>query len=330
MPAIEPAMPASGPAPAPPAPDTIPEDRSRLRVLSAEAVAGGPAEVVAALFQDQVVLVQGMDSEQADALMMSVSAAFGLADSLEVQAEFASIDGHRENVGQYYMTVNRRRDYQFVCPHSEGGSFDHFQLASFYCYENSTDGGETILMSTNQDTDLWQTLREKVHRGRSSRALTHGEIVRIKMEHRLDMPQDSLMPDDEILSERVVDAGFSVCQVLATPKKTYSEILGRELYAYWTDIESLDLDSLQQFHDFLAYNKLLKLPAQGIPLEQMDDQQGARVRRFGSDYAQLFKSRITHKLAPGEFIILNNLTWAHAVNNWTPGLGTRRVVAAFA
>jgi hypothetical protein len=52
---------------------------------------------VAALKQDQVVLVQGLDPEQANALMMSV------ADSLKVQAAFASSLGHRENVGQYYM-----------------------------------------------------------------------------------------------------------------------------------------------------------------------------------------------------------------------------------
>jgi hypothetical protein len=29
-------------------------------------------------------------------------------------------------------------------------------------------------------------------------------------------------------------------------------------------------------------------------------------------------------------IIQNNLTWTHAVNNWSPGSGLRKVAAAFA
>jgi hypothetical protein len=312
----------------------IPEDASRLLIVPAMALAASDSEmsgmIVEALKKDQVILIQGLTPEQADGLMMKVSALFGLADSLEVQAAFASSLGHRENAGKYYMTVNKRKDFQFVCSHSEGGSFGNLQLASFYCHENSTDGGETILMNTNQTTEVWQSLREQVRRGKASRPLTPGEVRRIKMKHRVDMAVDALTADDEILSEEVVDADFSIYEVLAKPKKSYSKILGENLYVYWTDIESLDQDSLREFHQFLAENDLLKLPPEGLDIGKLDDQAGSRQRGFGSDYAKLFKARITHKLKKGEFVLMNNLSWTHAVNNWTPGSGTRKVVAAFA
>lgn len=86
------------------------------------------------------------------------------------------------------------------------------------------------------------------------------------------MPEDSLRPDDEVLSEVALDEGFSLCEVLAKPKKTYSDILGQELYVYWTDIESIDVDSLHQFHEYLVESKLLKRPRQAIALGKMDDQ----------------------------------------------------------
>lgn len=308
----------------------VPEDLGRMTILPGQEVANNNGKILAALRDDQVVLVQDLSPEQANTLMMSVSAALGLADSLEVQAEFASILGHRENVGQYYMTVNKRKDYQFVCPHSEGGSFDNFQLASFYCYENSTDGGETILMNTRQPAGLWESLREQVRRGKARTALTPGEIRRIKMELRLDMPGDALQDDDEILSEDATDPALSIYEVLSKPVKSYSSILGRELHVYWTDIESLDLDSLHQFHQYLSENNLLRLPEGGMEVENMDDQQGSRIRRFGSRYEKLFTCQLTRKLRKGEFIIMNNLSWTHAASNWTPGSGVRRVVAAFA
>jgi hypothetical protein len=312
----------------------IPEDPSRLLVVPLMEIAADNTRmhstIVDALKKDQVILIQGLSSVQADNLMMAVSSSFGLTDSLEVQAAFASSLGHRENVGKYYMTVNKRKDYQFVCPHSEGGSFGNLQLASFYCHENTTDGGETILMNTNQSTEVWHSLREQVRRGRATRPLTPGEIRRIKVKHRLDMAVNTLLADDEILSEEVVDGDFSIYDVLAKPKKSYSKILEENLYVYWTDIESLDQDSLREFHQLLTENELLKLPPEGLDIGKMDDQGGTRSRRFGSDYVKLFKARITHKLKKGEFIIMNNLSWTHAVNNWTPGSGVRKVVAAFA
>jgi len=308
----------------------IPEDRSRLLVLAHEDRCSGQGAIIDALKKDQVVLVQNMAPEEASELMLSISREFGLEDSLKLQAAFASSLGHRENVGQYYMTVNGRKEYQFVSPHSEGGSFTNLQLASFYCYENSSDGGETILMNTSQTTDLWESLREKVNRGKSTRPLTPAEIMQIRVLLRLNMPEDTLGNDDEIISENKVSPFFSAYKALAKPKKTFSQVLQRELFVFWTTVESIDKDSGREFYNFLKEHELLKISPQGLRAEQLDDEESNRIRHFGSRYNELFSSKITQKLKPGEFIILNNLSWTHAVNNWTPGSGTRKVVAAFA
>lgn len=308
----------------------VPEDRSRLLVLAREDRFSRQGAMINALKEDQVVLVQNMKPEEASALMLSISQEFGLADSLNLQAAFASSLGHRENVGQYYMTVNRRNDYQFVSPHSEGGSFTNLQLASFYCYENSSDGGETILMNIRQTTDLWETLREKVNRGKSTRPLTPAEILQIRVLLRLNMPEDTLGDDDEIISENKVSPFFSAYKALAKPRKTFSQVLQRDLFAFWTTVESTDRDSAHEFFNLLKDHGLLKIPPHGVRVEELDDEESNRIRHFGSRYDELFSSKIIHKLQPGEFFILNNLSWTHAVNNWTPGSGTRKVVAAFA
>jgi len=308
----------------------IPEDRSRLVTLTRDEIVRSEDIISDSLRKDQVALVQGLTPEEASGLMFSIAQEFGLSDSLNLQAALASSLGHRENVGKYYMSVNKREDYQIVCPHSEGGSFANLQLASFYCYENSTDGGETILMNTSQSTRLWQTLKEKVKRGQSTRELTPSEIRQAKVMLRLNMPEDTLKEDDEIISKTSINPVFSLYKVLAKPRKTYSQILQRELFAYWTTIETLDLDSLHEFHQFLVSQDMLRISPDGIPVEKLDDDAEFRIGHFGSKYDELFKSKITHKLKPGDFVIANNMTWTHAVNNWTPGSGVRKLVAAFA
>lgn len=309
---------------------TVPDDRERLLVLARGDRLSGRGAIIDALRNDQVVLVQDLAPEEASELMLAITREFGLQDSLVLQAGFASSQGHRQNVGKYYMTVNKRKEYQFVSPHSEGGSFTNMQLASFYCYENSSDGGETILMNTRQDTDLWERLRERVNRGRATRPLTPSEIAQIRVLLRLNMPDDTLRDDDEIISENKLSPFFSVYKALVKPKKTFSRVLQHELFAFWTTVESIDIDSAYEFYNFLKKHELLKVSPHGLQVEQLDDEEGNRIRRFGSRYDELFSSKIVHKMKPGEFIILNNLSWTHAVNNWTPGSGTRKIVAAFA
>jgi hypothetical protein len=117
---------------------------------------------------------------------------------------------------------------------------------------------------------------------------------------------------------------------LSKPRQTYSLLLKRHIYVYWDSIERMDLDSAEEFYRFLRSQGLLRVPPGGMDLKALDDSAADRVGHFGSRYRLLFKRKITRKLRPGDFIIQNNLTWCHSVSNWTPGSGTRKVVAAFA
>ncbi|MES2824014.1 MAG: hypothetical protein V4732_10470 [Pseudomonadota bacterium] len=308
----------------------ITEDLNSMVILEASKRGSNTDVIIDALRQDQVVLVQGLIAHEADNLIHDVAHQLDLIESLTLQSAFASSLGHRENIGKYFMSVNKRDDYQFIAPHSEGGSFTNMQLASFYCYENSSDGGETILMNVDQDCKIWSLLREKVKRGKSKRDLTPTEIQKIRLMARLNMPEDILRGDDEILNKTEVDPNFTVYEVLAKPVKTYSKILGKHLYVYWDNIESNDYDSAEEFYRLLKQSNLIKLPENGLKIDLLDDSANRRVRRFGSKYAQIFKRKITRKLLPGELIIINNMTWCHSVNNWTPGSGIRKVAAAFA
>src|SRR5262245_21962958 len=92
--------------------NSIQEDQSRLAIIKADSD-NGVSSIVEALQKDQVVLVQNLGPDAADHLMHSVADQLGIADSLKLQAAFASVLGHRENIGRYYMSVNKRSEYQF-------------------------------------------------------------------------------------------------------------------------------------------------------------------------------------------------------------------------
>jgi hypothetical protein len=206
------------------------------------------------------------------------------------------------------------------------------QLAAFYCYENSTDGGETILMNVDGSSAIWQSLRENVRRGRVlSRSLSSSEIARVRGLYQVNMPGDALRDDDQILEERSTDIpGLTIFNVLAKPKKTYSRILSRDLYVLWDSISNIDGDSANQYTNLLRQCGLLKEPPGGLDLQKMDNTFVRHVWRSGVDYSQIFKCKITLKLSPGDFLIQNNLTWAHSVSNWSPGSGRRKMAVSFA
>ncbi len=289
-------------------------------------------EIATNLAQDRVVLIRGIEPSWADELVLNVASRFDLTNSLKLQAGFAAFQGHRANVGKYFMSVNRRDDYQFITPHSEGTLFVGLQLAAFYCFENSTDGGETILMNINGRGEAWKILREKVKRGKiTSGSLAPGEVSRAKGLYQLRLPEDVLQESDRILEEYKSDiSGLTILDVLAKPQTILSRILGSETYVYWDSVSSIDFDSAIQFVALLRDCKLLKEPNVDSNIASMDNARERRVWHSGMKYSQLFKRKITHKLSAGELVFHNNLTWAHSVSNWTPGSGIRKVVASFA
>lgn len=311
--------------------DDLPEDASRVVTLEHGAAGPDVESIVTALGQDQVVLIPGVAPEQADDLMFRVAERAGLAEGLKLQAGFADLHGHRSRIGKYFMTVNKRRDYQFVGPHSEGSSFAGMQLAAFLCYRNTTDGGETILLNADDSSPAWSSLRERVRRGRASRTLAPHEIARVRGMYQLRLPADMLQDDDQVISETATPIpGLTVLDVLAKPRKVRSRLLDRDIYAYWDTIESVDADSAREFERLLRRSGLLKEPPADFDRRAMDDAVRRRIWQSGVTYDQIFRCKVTRKLAPGELVLVNNLTWTHAVSNWTPSSGTREVAAAFA
>jgi hypothetical protein len=310
---------------------TIVEDSSRLFILAYDNSTTKIDLILESLRQDLVVLVQQVGTEQADRLIYEVAQRLGLRDALTLQAGLAGFYGQRRNVGEYFMTVNRRLDYQCVTPHSEGSSFTGMQLSSFFCSENSTDGGETILLNVDDAGSGWQSVREQLKRGRLDKSLAQHEIVRARGLYQLNLPADMLKVDDQILREHETKIpGLTVVDVLAKPVKTYSRVLDRNVNVFWSTIDTADFDSASEYARILRESGLLKEPPGGLELNQLDSTAVQRVWHSGVKYTQLFKCKITRKLAAGELIIQNNLTWAHAANNWSPDSGTRNITASFA
>lgn len=307
------------------------EDQTRLKIINGGQEANAEA-IMEWLRKDGVALVKNLNSTDADCLMLKIAGGFGLADKLELQAGFAAHHGHRHNIGQYFMSVNKRSDYQFIPPHSEGNSFIGMQLAAFFCYENSTDGGETILMNIDDSSEMWLLLRESVRRGKmASGSLSSREIARARGLYRLNMPTDELQNDDRVLEEHSTEIpGLTLFRVLAKPRRFHSHILGRDSYALWDSIASIDSDSADQYVALLKASRLLKQPPEGLDVREMDNTSPRHVWRSGVDYSKVFKCKLILKLGAGDFIVQNNVTWTHSACNWSPGSGSRKIAASFA
>jgi hypothetical protein len=313
----------------PTAPARVPGDHSNLIQLQFTPI--NVAVIPRCLRQDQVVLLRNVGPDQADTVLHDVAEQLGLLESLRLQVAYAPLLGHRERVGNYRMTVNKRLDYQFIPPHCEGDSFVNMQLSAFYCFQNNTDGGETILMKVDDTSKAWNTLRENATRiARSSRSFTAGELKHARVRYRLHS-EVHVLPDDLVLRERPSDIpGLTLVDVLTPARKTHSSILGQDLFAYWASVAVRDRHALPFFVSLLRQANLLHEPSGGLDVRRMDNVFAERLWASGIDYNSLFTCMITHKMLRGDLILHNNLTWAHGASNWTPGSGVRDVSAAFA
>ncbi len=309
----------------------IADDFGRVTMLSARE-AQNVDQIVNALTRDDVVLAHGVSAEQADSLMRRVATHFGLDERLELQAGFAGFRGHRHRIGKYFMSVNKRDDYQVVSPHSEGTSFHNMQLACFYCFENSTDGGETILMNVDEASASWESMREKMTRVRlGSRKMAPREIARARALYGVRIPEDVPRDDDRVLGERSCRiAGLILVDVLARPTKIHSRLLQRETFAYWDTIASVDHDAIEQYVSLLQRWGLLRLPGGEFESSQLDTASRSRVWCSGTRLADLFKCKVIYRLAVGDLLMCNNMTWAHGAANWSPSTGRRAIAASFA
>ncbi len=298
-----------------------------------------PQRVISALQNDRVALIEGSYQEEADHILEVIARQCGLLDSLTLQAGFASVQGHRENIGKYFMSVNSRTDYEYITPHSEGNSQTNMQLAAFYCYQNSTDGGVTVLLNIDEQSHALPRLREvrtKVAKGISSPDPV--KSANIKSKYQVDLMEDILQDEDEVLCDRLSDdadlekMNIRLVDVLSPVRKTYSKFLDREIYSYWDSVASYDHDSAKEYQNLLETNSLLIKPPRHIKMGNlnMDNAAARRVWSSAVSYRDIFSRKITYRLNAGDLIIFNNTTWTHSTSNWTPGSGSRKVVAAFA
>ncbi|WP_266170791.1 hypothetical protein [Dyella subtropica] len=296
---------------------------------AAQARFGRIAEI---LSKDKVVLIQGASPADADRLISGIAAEFGLSEELEIQAGFAAIHGHRKNVGKYFMTVNERGDYHFIPPHSEGNSGMNMQISSFYCYENTTDGGETILWGSSDDEDVWSDMKEFKYKVKTDRTeLTKMEIATLKMTCEVEWPRDRVKEGDDLV--HLMDtpvADVSRYGVLQPAKKNHSRILGVDRFVCWDTIGNVDRDIAKEFIKALRRVGLFKAPHDIEDGSVLDCSLHRKVWSSGIRLPSIFNRAIVRKLRAGELVVMNNMTWAHSACGWTPGTGVRRVAAAFA
>ena len=307
----------------------IPRGTDRIEFVERRAGGFDVPAIISALRSDRVILARNARQSDADQIMSAVAADLGLSVNLEMQAAFAGIHGHRQNVSRYFMTVNRREDFAFILPHSEGSRFSNIQLASFYCHQNTTDGGVSIMMNYDQDSAAWQSTKELVTRiDPSSRPLTAAEkaVARARFwAEELPGPHDLLVEEQPSGMD-----GVRFLRMLTPLKKSFSKVLQREVYTYWDTVASKDLDSVTECIRLMRSYDLLREPESGPRIDYFDKAFTRALWRSGVTYRQLFKEAIVRKLERGDLLIQNNLTWAHAASNWTPGSGTRNIIAAFA
>ena len=288
-------------------------------------------EIGTAIKLGRVALVQGVGPDAADRIIGKVADRFGILDSLEIQSGFAGIQGHRENIGRYLTTVNRRPDYGFLCSHSEGQRNMVVQIACFYCYENTTDGGVTILQSTDPNSSEWSLLREvTIKLDLCGRTLSRTDVAQARALFGVILPDDILSDRDEVLRERESPfSGVRFFDTLSPLTKAYSVVSEQHVYVCWENVSAADLDSTKQFMQLLRNCELLREPV-GRDISKLDYSYSRKVFSSGMAYEKLFTSRVIRKLRPQEFIIFNNMLWTHAASNWTHSSGIRKLAAVFA
>jgi hypothetical protein len=276
-------------------------------------------------------LIREASPEAAKSTIVDVARRLDLEDHLLIQSGFASIQGHRQTIGKHFMSVNERSAYQFIAPHSEGTRSMGIQLASFYCIENSTDGGETVLLNVDDTSAMWDILRELTAKvDLCGTQLSPAEVAGAKMIYQINIPADILDDSDTIVRERKSPIASIKCfDVLTKIRKTTCRILSRDLPVFWDSVGNVDLDSAKEYVHLLRCLGLVREPPTGLDVTH-DWSNAQRVWSSGINYDSLFKARLTWKLTSGDLIVHNNLTWAHSCSNWTPGSGRRNVIAAFA
>ena len=162
-------------------------------------------------------------------------------------------------------------------------------------------------------------------RGRvADRPLLKHEITRVRGLYRISIPEDSIRDGDQVVSERgSIISDLRILDVLAKPTKTYSTTLGTNLFVDWDALGSIDHSSGIEFQRLLRECDLLREPQHDTLLDLLDSCANRRAWTSGTTFKEVFRCKLTRKLLPCEFLILNNLSWCHSATSRTPGSGDK-------
>ena len=283
------------------------------------------------LEQNRLVLVAGTPLERAGSLFRELAASYGLEDSYDLQMQYVAhtIKG-RTPVGDIAVTVNERGPLQIIQPHSEGDTTSQLELFGLHCARSAAVGGENVMSLIDQSADHSRLrAKEKAIRGSG---LSAREILELREEHLDAVELTSEGPVCRILKET---ARGSVIVRLVGVRPARSAITGEELVTYWDNVTVHDRAFHRHQVELLRHLGILHRRApddleaymhveEDSPWAPVDTDSGDLARTAG-----LFRRHVVHKMRAGDFLVLHNRAWTHAVNNWPAGQ-VRELTAMYA
>lgn len=290
------------------------------------------SDVIAALQKDKLVLIHGLTQAAAGDVFSGIVDFFGLRDSYDVQMKFVvHLLEDRSPVDDIAVTVNDRGPYQVIQSHSEGDSTSPLELIALYCHDNAEHGGENIFSLVNQSADHAPLrAKEKYIVGNN---ISESDLKLMRQIHR---DVEGLLPEMPQQSRTIFETATGKVIVIPRPLRPRKSVLTeREVITYWDNVTVHDHAFHEHQYELLKHLRILR-PGLGdgyeryMHVEADSDWAPADTRSSQlEDTLKRFNCHLIHKMTPGDFIIVNNRTWTHAVNNWEPG-EKRRLVAMYA
>ncbi|PHS16272.1 MAG: hypothetical protein COA78_04005 [Blastopirellula sp.] len=289
-------------------------------------------QVKSSIESDKLVLIRSIQHEQASQLFSELVNHYGLKESYDLQMQLVvhMMEG-RSSINDIAVTVNEREPFQIIQPHSEGDSSSQLDLFSLYCSQNALHGGENVLSLINQSADHSNLrAKEKVIVGED---LTDFEVNELRS-HHLDTKRadKSILEKDRMLME--TSRGSIVVRTVPL-EPARSAINGEELVTYWDNVTVHDIAFHRYQFELLNHLAILNNGGENnyesyMHLENDSDWVPADTNSGTLEQTSaLFVCHIVHKMQPGDFLLFNNRSWTHSVNNWPP-CETRKLSAMYA
>lgn len=284
------------------------------------------------LENNKIIVVRNCCMADAAELFEHLVECYDLEESYNLQMQYVvHMMEDREAVDDVAVTVNERGPNQMIQAHSEGDSTSPLDLLALFCEKNSESGGHNVLSLINQGAVHERlVVREKVLVGED---IEQQEKNHLTGHHRdTYRTADSIPEGARILAESengaIAVSGFHL-------ESQISAVNGEDVVTYWDNVTVHDLAFHQHQFELLRHCNILH-QAEGddfrnyMHVEEDSDWAPANTCSGSlEDTAQLFSCHIIHKMQAGDFLIVNNRIWTHAVNNW-PAEQPRKLFAMYA